>query len=128
MSTSILDKPSDALMEYVRHASVSADSAFSEGVAGARSFACSRLDELGFDIDLIETPINPVILATRGDPSWPKLVIYGHYGVQPPDPLDLWNSEPFTPEIRDGRLYGREALRIIRDLKLYIWRLCIGFE
>ncbi len=109
MSTSILDKPSDALMEYVRHASVSADSAFSEGVAGARSFACSRLDELGFDIDLIETPINPVILATRGDPSWPKLVIYGHYDVQPPDPLDLWNSEPFTPEIRDGRLYGRGA-------------------
>ena len=75
----LLDHPIQALSEYVGHASVSADSAFDVGVNGARGFAQARLEELGFSVDLIETPINPVILATRGDPSWPKLVIYGHY-------------------------------------------------
>ena len=105
----LLDHPTQALSEYVGHASVSADSAFDEGVSGARGFAQARLEELGFATDLIETPIHPVLLATRGDPSWPKLVIYGHYDVQPPDPLDLWSSDPFSAVEREGRLYGRGA-------------------
>ncbi|MEE3061348.1 MAG: M20/M25/M40 family metallo-hydrolase, partial [Verrucomicrobiota bacterium] len=105
----LLDHPTQALSEYVGHASVSADSAFDEGVSGARDFAQARLEELGFATDLIETPIHPVLLATRGDPSWPKLVIYGHYDVQPPDPLDLWSSDPFSAVEREGRLYGRGA-------------------
>ena len=57
----------------------------------------------------METPINPVILATRGEKSWPHLVIYGHYDVQPPDPLDLWTSKPFEATVREGRLFGRGA-------------------
>jgi len=105
----LLDHPTQALSEYVGHASVSADSAFDEGVSGARGFVQARLEELGFATDLIETPIHPVLLATRGDPSWPKLVIYGHYDVQPPDPLDLWSSDPFSAVEREGRLYGRGA-------------------
>ena len=107
--TGILDDPIQALTEYVSHDSVSADSGFASGVAGARDFACERLRELGFTVELVETPINPVVLATRGDPSWPHLVIYGHYDVQPPDPLDLWVSDPFEATVRDGRLYGRGA-------------------
>ena len=78
-------------------------------MVGAREFACLRLKELGFDVELVDTPINPIILATRGNPKWPRLVIYGHYDVQPPDPLDLWKSEPFKAEVRNGRLYGRGA-------------------
>ncbi len=105
----LLNSPVDALQQYVEHPSVSADSKFASGVVGAREFACLRLKELGFDVDLVDTPINPIILATRGDPKWPRLVIYGHYDVQPPDPLDLWKSEPFKAEVRDGRLYGRGA-------------------
>ena len=77
------------------------------GISGARDFACNRLEELGFEVRLVETPINPIILAT-GDPSWPRLVIYGHYDVQPPDPLNLWSSDPFKA-VEDGRLYGRGA-------------------
>ena len=106
---SILENPKEALTQYVSFPSVSADSNYSEGIVGARDFACALLAELGFEINLVKTPINPVILATRGDPSWPRLVIYGHYDVQPPDPLDLWTSKPFEAEERNGRLFGRGA-------------------
>ncbi len=106
---SLLTDPISVLREYVSHPSVSADSSFSDGVAGAREFAIARLEELGFEVDVVQTPVHPVLLATRGDASWPHLVIYGHYDVQPPDPLDLWDSPPFEPEERGGRLYGRGA-------------------
>lgn len=105
----LLNNPVEALTRYVEYPSVSADSSFAEGLRGAREFACDRLVELGFSIDLVKTPVNPIIVATRGDPTWPKLVIYGHYDVQPPDPLDLWSSNPFKAEVREGRLYGRGA-------------------
>lgn len=105
----LVDNPIQALKDYVAHPSVSADSAFAQGVAGAREFACSQLQELGFSVDLVDTPIHPIIVATRGEPSWPGIVIYGHYDVQPPDPLDLWTSKPFEAEERNGRLYGRGA-------------------
>jgi len=107
--SSLLDDPTKALTEYVSHPSVSADSSFSSGIDGARDFACERLRELGFSVELVDTPINPVILATRGEDWWPHLVIYGHYDVQPPDPLDLWTSKPFDATVRDGRLFGRGA-------------------
>ncbi len=107
--TATLDNPIQALSEYVSYPSVSADSSFSDGISGAREFATQRLQDLGFSVETIETPIHPVLLGKRGDPSWPKLVIYGHYDVQPPDPLDLWSSEPFVAIEREGRLYGRGA-------------------
>jgi len=105
----LLNDPLQALKDYVAHPSVSADSAFSSGVAGARDFACSQLQDLGFSVDLVDTPIHPIIVATRGDPAWPGIVIYGHYDVQPPDPVDLWTSKPFEAQERNGRLYGRGA-------------------
>lgn len=107
--TDILNDPIKALTEYVSYPSVSADSSFLDGICGAREFATARLEELGFSVETIETPIHPVLLATRGDPSWPKLVIYGHYDVQPPDPLELWTTDPFVATEREGRLYGRGA-------------------
>ena len=103
-----LDSPLNALKEYVACV-VYPDSNFHEGLVAAQNFAQAGLRQLGFEVDLIETPGNPIILGTRGDPSWPKLVIYGHYDVQPPDPLDLWTSEPFHAVERNGRLYGRGA-------------------
>lgn len=105
----LLENPVEALKRYVAHPSVSADSSFSAGVVGARDCACSMLKELGFSVELVETPIHPIIVATRGDPSWPGIVIYGHYDVQPPDPVNLWTSDPFVAEERNGRLYGRGA-------------------
>ncbi len=107
--TLLLDDPIEALKRYVSCPSVSADSSFLSGVTGARKFAISMLEQLGFSVDLVETPIHPIIVATKGEPSWPGIVIYGHYDVQPPDPRKLWTSDPFQAEERDGRLYGRGA-------------------
>lgn len=102
--------PFAALREFIRHASVSADPAFSSGMDGARQFLTDLLNDQGFKVEVVPTPLHPIILAQREGPAdWPHVVIYGHYDVQPPDPLDLWKSPAFTPEEREGRLYGRGA-------------------
>lgn len=100
--------PVEKLKEYVRHASVSADPQFAAGMAGARDFMAGLLRELGFAVDVVPTALHPVIVAKRGGPpDWPHVIIYGHYDVQPPDPLDKWETKPFEPTIRGERIYGR---------------------
>ena len=99
--------PVTVLKAYASHASVSADASYAEGMVGARDHVSNILRSLGFLVEIIETPMHPILLATRGDPAWPHLVIYGHYDVQPADPFDLWTSPPFEPAIRGNRLFGR---------------------
>lgn len=100
--------PVEKLKEFIRHPSVSADSSFKDGMIGARDFVANTLRGIGFKVEVVHTKLHPIIFAERhGDPKWPHVVIYGHYDVQPADPLNLWKSAPFEPEIRDGRLYGR---------------------
>jgi len=100
--------PVEKLKEYVRQGSVSADPQFNAGMAGAQQFLSKLLTEIGFKVELVPTALHPVLLAKRGDnPAWPHVIIYGHYDVQPPDPLDQWKSPPFEPEIRGERIYGR---------------------
>ncbi|MFU8849208.1 MAG: M20/M25/M40 family metallo-hydrolase [Opitutales bacterium] len=89
---------------------MSTDPAFAEGMEGARDFATGLLEQLGFQVERVETDLHPILYAERiRNPDWPHVVLYGHYDVQPPDPLNRWTSEPFEPEVRDGRLYGRGA-------------------
>jgi len=100
--------PIQAIKDYVRHPSVSTDPAYAEGMRGARDFIAGLLDSIGLEVSIVDTPRHPAVIARRRGPeSWPHVVIYGHYDVQPPDPLDLWESAPFEPEERDGQLYGR---------------------
>ena len=100
--------PIEALKEYIRFPSVSTDPAYADGMKGAREYATSLLQEIGFTVEVVETALHPILLAERfGDPAWPHIAIYGHYDVQPADPFELWSSAPFEPEVRDGRLYGR---------------------
>lgn len=102
--------PVEKLKEFIRHPSVSADPAFKEGMKGALDFASGLLTSIGFKVEVVKTDLHPIILATRGEnPAWPHVVIYGHYDVQPADPLNLWKSPAFEPEIRGNRLYGRGA-------------------
>ncbi|HSI08561.1 MAG: M20/M25/M40 family metallo-hydrolase [Rariglobus sp.] len=102
--------PIEKLKEFIRHPSVSADPAFKAGMKGALDFASGLLTSIGFKVEVVKTDLHPIILATRGDnPEWPHVVIYGHYDVQPADPLNLWQSPAFEPEIRGNRLYGRGA-------------------
>jgi acetylornithine deacetylase/succinyl-diaminopimelate desuccinylase-like protein len=77
-------------------------------MVGARDFVAGLLTSIGFKVEVVHTKLHPVILAERhGKPEWPHVIIYGHYDVQPADPLNLWKSAAFEPEIRGNRLYGR---------------------
>jgi acetylornithine deacetylase/succinyl-diaminopimelate desuccinylase-like protein len=102
--------PLEKLKEFIRFPSVSTDPAFGEGMKGARGFVCALLGSMGFGVEVVETGVHPIILASRGgDPSWPHVVIYGHYDVQPADPLALWKTAPFEPTVIGNRIYGRGA-------------------
>lgn len=102
--------PVEVLKEYVRLPSVSADAAYAGGIRDTVAFLESLLRRSGFAVEVVPTGRNPILLAERGgDPSWPRVLIYGHYDVQPPDPLDKWTTPAFEPSIRNGRLYARGA-------------------
>ena len=102
--------PVEKLKEFIRHPSVSTDSKFGEGMRGAQTFVADLLGAMGFKVKVVKTEVHPIILASRGgDPSWPHVVIYGHYDVQPADPLALWKTPPFEPTIVGNRIYGRGA-------------------
>lgn len=89
--------------------SVSTDPAFRSGILAAAEFMADALRRSGFPaVELIETAGHPLIFAkAEHRPSAPTILIYGHYDVQPPDPLDKWLSPPFEPTIRNDRLYAR---------------------
>ncbi len=103
----------ERLLALIRFPSVSTDPAFAEGMRGAREFLLDRLRALGLqDVRLLHAPGGqPAVYGawTAAGPDKPTLIIYGHYDVQPADPLDLWHSPPFDPAIRDGRIYARGA-------------------
>lgn len=102
--------PVEKLKEFVRFPSISADPAYKDGMRGAREFVAGLLTSIGFSVEIIPTKLHPIVLAHRGgDASWPHVMIYGHYDVQPADPLNLWTSPAFEPEVRGNRLYGRGA-------------------
>jgi len=102
--------PVQKLQEFIRHPSVSTDSKFRDGMRGAQEFVAGLFKGMGLEVEVVPTKLNPIILASRGgDPSWPHVIIYGHYDVQPPDPLELWKTPPFEPTIRGDRIYGRGA-------------------
>ncbi|HMP42378.1 MAG TPA: M20/M25/M40 family metallo-hydrolase [Roseiflexaceae bacterium] len=95
------------LIEYLRQPSISAHGI---GMAEVAAFLHSWLAQLGFAPRLLPTPGWPVVYGRRRDrPGAPTILFYGHYDVQPPDPLDAWVSPPFEPAIRNGRIYARGA-------------------
>lgn len=100
----------DALCELLRIPSVSADSAHRADIRRAAEWVAARLKQAGFAVDLHETPGHPIVSAQRCEvPGAPTVLVYGHYDVQPPDPLGEWQSPPFEPTRRNGNLYARGA-------------------
>ena len=98
----------EALLDLLRIPSVSnhSDGACEQAAQWLRD----RLGGLGFQARVVPTACQPAVLASReDDPSLPTLLVYGHYDVQPLDPLELWDSDPFDPQVRDGRIYARGA-------------------
>jgi acetylornithine deacetylase/succinyl-diaminopimelate desuccinylase-like protein len=102
--------PVEKLKEFIRHPSVSTDSKFRDGMKGAQEFVSGLLTSLGFSVDVVQTELHPIIFAQRGgEKHWPHILIYGHYDVQPADPLNLWKTPAFEPTIVGNRIYGRGA-------------------
>jgi len=98
------------LCELLRIPSVSADSHFSGDVRRAADWMVDHLTGLGLATELIETAGHPLVYAESPPvPAAPIALVYGHYDVQPPDPLDEWISPPFEPTERDGNLFARGA-------------------
>lgn len=99
----------ERLIVFARMASVGADPAYARGMGEAREFLEGRLRDFGFrGVRRLEAGGHAAIYGEWLDaPGAPTFLVYGHYDVQPPDPLEKWISPPFEPEIRDGRLYGR---------------------
>jgi acetylornithine deacetylase/succinyl-diaminopimelate desuccinylase-like protein len=102
------------LSEWLRIPSVSADAAHVGDVREAGEWVCEFVRGAGGQAELVETQTHPLavgeIRASSGDPDAPTVLLYGHFDVQPPAPLDLWESAPFEPELRDGYLYCRGAV------------------
>jgi len=102
---------SDAdLFEELRIPSVSALPQHREDVRRNARWLADRLERLGFTTSITDVPggRHPVLQADMvADPSAPTLTIYGHYDVQPADPVELWISPPFEPTVRDGRVFAR---------------------
>lgn len=99
----------DELFDLLRIPSVSADSSKKSDVRKAAEFIKEKLIAAGVDkVELCETPGHPIVYGEKIiDKSLPTVLVYGHYDVQPPDPLDLWHSPPFEPVVKDGKIYAR---------------------
>jgi acetylornithine deacetylase/succinyl-diaminopimelate desuccinylase-like protein len=103
------DRFLNELLEMLRIPSVSANSEHKDDMKKCAEMVKQRLLEAGAaKADVYPTDGHPVVIAEKIiDPSKPTVLVYGHYDVQPPDPLNLWNSPPFEPVIKDGRIYAR---------------------
>jgi len=100
----------DELCDLLRIPSVSADSTRKPDVRRAADWVAAQFRGLGLTTEICETAGNPIVYAEHlAAPGAPTVLVYGHYDVQPPDPLELWKSPPFEPTRRDGNLYARGA-------------------
>jgi acetylornithine deacetylase/succinyl-diaminopimelate desuccinylase-like protein len=100
----------DELCELLRIASVSADSRHKEDVRRAADWVAGQFLGLGLATEIVPTAGHPIVLAQSPQTAGaPTVLVYGHYDVQPPDPLGEWTSPPFEPTRRNGNLYARGA-------------------
>lgn len=97
------------LVDFVSIPSISTDPAHQADVSAAARWVADRLTAAGpFTVEVLPTQRNPVVYAEwLGAPGSVTVLVYGHYDVQPPDPLEKWHNDPFVPVVRDGRLYAR---------------------
>lgn len=107
----------DELIELLKIPSISADSKFQSDIKKTAEFVKGSLEKAGCKhVELCETPGNPIVYGEHIiDPKLPTVLVYGHYDVQPPDPLELWESPPFEPVIKktenhpEGAIFARGA-------------------
>jgi len=115
----------EELIALLKIPSVSADKKFKDDVYKAAEYLKDRLTELDLDnVALCPTAGYPIVYGEKiVDEKLPTVLVYGHYDVQPADPYELWNSPPFEPLVKDGRIYARGACddkgQVYMHLKAY---------
>ncbi|MEM6641923.1 MAG: dipeptidase [Bacteroidota bacterium] len=114
----------DELLDLLRIPSVSADPKFSADVEKAAEFLEAQFHALGTTVELCETAGYPILYAEKiQDPSLPTILVYGHYDVQPADPYELWDADPFDPVVKNERIYARGSAddkgQVYMHLKAY---------
>lgn len=98
------------LFEFLSFPSVSTDSRHKGDVLACAAWLQAKLAAMGLAVEIHETPCHPIVTARNTHrPDRKTVLIYGHYDVQPADPLDLWKTPPFSPEIRNGKIWARGA-------------------
>lgn len=106
-------------VEFLRIPSVSTDEAHKKDILLAANFLVTKLIEIGFEnVSAYPTSKHPIIYAEKEvDPQKPTILVYGHYDVQPPDPIEQWQNPPFDPIVKDNYIYARGA----SDMKGQVW-------
>ncbi len=99
----------DELFELLRFPSVSADPKHREDMLKTASYVSEKLEAAGADrVEICSTAGYPIVYGEKiVDKSLPTVLVYGHYDVQPPDPVELWRTPPFEPVLRDGKIFAR---------------------
>ena len=102
----------DELFDFLRIPSVSARSEYDADMQRTAQWVSDNLRAAGLATEIMPTPGHPVVLGEwRGAPAGaPTVLVYGHYDVQPAEPLELWTTPPFEPTMRDGRIYARGSV------------------
>lgn len=100
----------DQLATLLRFPSISAQKEHARDVSDCADWLVDKLSGMGLEAKACKTPLHPIVLArSPREEGKPTVLIYGHYDVQPVDPVELWESDPFEPEVRDGKIYARGA-------------------
>ncbi len=101
----------DELIELLKIPSISADSKYNKDVARAAEYIKTQLEKAGANnVEVCPTKGHPIVYGEKIiDPKLPTIIVYGHYDVQPVDPVNLWDSPPFEPVIKDNKIYARGA-------------------
>ncbi|HWP71073.1 MAG TPA: dipeptidase [Gemmatimonadaceae bacterium] len=112
----------DELFEFLRIPSISARSEHKADVARAADWLAEKLTSAGMTAEVLPTAGHPIVIGEwRGaGPKAPTYLVYGHYDVQPVEPLELWHSPPFEPQVRDGRIYARGSVDDKGQLYLHV--------
>lgn len=108
--------------EWLRIPSISADSAYRAELDRAADWVLQQLHRLGLTAEKIPTAGAPLVYAESAPvPGAPRVLVYGHYDVQPPEPIEAWHSPPFEPTQRDGAMYARGATDDKGQLLTHLW-------
>ena len=111
----------DELFDFLRIPSVSAKSEHNADTRRAADWVKASLDRIGVPAKIYPTAGHPVVVGEwRGAPGAPTVLIYGHYDVQPAEPLELWTSPPFEPTVRDGKIFARGSVDDKGQLFLHV--------